>query len=537
MGKFNLSEQISRSLELMGVSVLQEASKKDILVDKIGIEPGLAQNVVNICGKLSVWMVNKSLDFYLSGNNPNIKTKEDAVRAFNDSRASLVMLRIFNSWMDYITVGLRNNISSIRDLSFDDINVKVIEWHEELESSGGNINYTEEHPIILDFRDEDGFGYYWCDLQTNESNEECKRMGHCGRSNAADTLFSLRSYKGDKERNYTINQSHLTMAINFTNGLVYQLKGKKNSKPSPKYHKYIVPLFSLTKDDYHGGDLSFDDDYLLQGLGFEYQSEKDFKFYDLSDDLLQKLYQIRPDLFDNYFDLLTLIQRGIEVESDDRLKVEITLSLQEWGNVYFVDTVGNYDGKSINLFTAAFEYPQLVIDSELINSRSSIIFLVNYYMSNENKNKIVDLLVPDELMDNLDLLEFEDIFRMFDQDGRIMNKLVDITTMTIGRDFIDELKREILKTISKDFGRIIKFDGHSVTVDVDFTKLKLVEDDEEYLRKIVSLFKTDLNKLFRTLATEDLFDIDQFKVRNSYQTTDFSEFNELISDYLDNFHK
>ena len=67
------------------------------------------------------------------------------------------------------------------------------------------------------------------DLKGDYSEDECNRMSHCGRSDKG-TLYSLRSYKYAPGKKYTLNDSHLTAAIN-GDGIVYQLKGKNNSKP------------------------------------------------------------------------------------------------------------------------------------------------------------------------------------------------------------------------------------------------------------------------------------------------------------------
>ena len=124
-----------------------------------------------------------------------------------------------------------SDISSLEENTWKEIHEKQFEWHKSLNIGDGSINYEETHPIIIDFR-KDSEGYYWVDLQTKNSDEECKRMGHCGRSSYG-YLYSLRSDKLLPGGKFKLNRSHLTAAIG-TDGVLYQLKGPKNSKPKEK---------------------------------------------------------------------------------------------------------------------------------------------------------------------------------------------------------------------------------------------------------------------------------------------------------------
>ena len=88
--------------------------------------------------------------------------------------------------------------------------------------------------------DENGNGFYWADLNTKNSSEECNRMGHCGRSSYG-SLFSLRQ-NIPLNNKYKLNKSVLTAAIG-EDSILYQLKGVKNSKPKDEYHQYILPKY------------------------------------------------------------------------------------------------------------------------------------------------------------------------------------------------------------------------------------------------------------------------------------------------------
>lgn len=86
-------------------------------------------------------------------------------------------------------------------------------------------------------------GYYWVDLNTNQSDEEESFMVHCGdtRTRAYDgnnpektgTMFSLRNEH---------SQSLVTTTIDKDTKTFSQCKGKNNKKPDREYFPYIVEL-------------------------------------------------------------------------------------------------------------------------------------------------------------------------------------------------------------------------------------------------------------------------------------------------------
>ena len=137
-----------------------------------------------------------------------------------------------------------------------------------------DINYNEENEVLRDYR-EDGVGFYWVNLETNNSPEECERMGHCGRTNSNNTIYSLRETKRLNPK-YTLNKSHLTAAVGNDN-VLYQMKGPKNSKPQEKFYPYIIDL--LLNDD------------SIQSFGSEYDSASDFNLVDLSEEQIKKIYE------------------------------------------------------------------------------------------------------------------------------------------------------------------------------------------------------------------------------------------------------
>jgi len=183
--KKRLDEQINKIKNIMGISeLITEASKKDILINKLGFNEDNAEYLDRVCGPLSVIITNKIIDRYRGGYSD-----KDIMDHLNNVGVDKIYRNDITSIMDWIRVGLNGNFTSYKNLTFDELYNKSIEWHDSLQIGQGEINYVENHPIAVDFRKEDGTGFYWVDLETNESDEECDRMGHCGRTGKGNNLF------------------------------------------------------------------------------------------------------------------------------------------------------------------------------------------------------------------------------------------------------------------------------------------------------------------------------------------------------------
>ena len=102
-----------------------------------------------------------------------------------------------------------------------------------------DINYKEENAVLIDYR-QGTLGFYWVDLNTTSSDEESKRMGHCGKDSFGD-LFSFRSLEQDKSLtgirsslSFWRGTSWLTAAVN-KQGHIRQLKTLKNARPKERF--------------------------------------------------------------------------------------------------------------------------------------------------------------------------------------------------------------------------------------------------------------------------------------------------------------
>jgi hypothetical protein len=147
---------------------------------------------------------------------PNIEVNDKtAVNSLN-TESTLYFQRYtpaITEIMDWVRVGLDGNLGEFKNLNLKELSLQAKKWHDSLEMGQAKINYEEKNPIIMDFRNKKGEGFYWVNLQTNNSPEECERMGHCGRTGSNNVLYSLREVKKLPNGKYTINKSHLTASI------------------------------------------------------------------------------------------------------------------------------------------------------------------------------------------------------------------------------------------------------------------------------------------------------------------------------------
>lgn len=470
--------------------LLNEAkSKLDVLINKVGFSEPIAKVFDELCGSLVMWMANKLFKHYVQrtknynveGNMTPQGIKEFALREINNLSTSLLRNTIV-PMMDYIRVGLNGNISSLEENTWKEIHEKQFEWHKSLNIGDGSINYNETHPIILDFRKDDGEGYYWVDLETKNSDEECKRMGHCGRSSYG-YLYSLRSDKNLPGGKYRINRSHLTAAIG-TDGILYQLKGPKNSKPKEEYHKYIEPLFNVLG----GGE---EEDYLIQGFGTEYASQEDFKLTDLPDQTIRELYNNRPELFSSRSLQRKLGEMGvIEVKP---LQTTFTLEIHPkdigyylGGDTFTVYKHRNSEGKSITKRVGFYE--KIMSDDvwDMYDSDGGRWEDNLYYVDSDNESKIKKMIKTWTEKEGIEIdesLSLEQMITKYDDTDEISDALR-AAMSDVERDEYAEYLRSTLEEALGKLGNVIEFYTDNIKIQIDlkdhFSDTELDEHYESY---------------------------------------------------------
>jgi hypothetical protein len=275
-------------------SIILEADRRSIIIDKIGYTEQWADEFIQFSEKYAVWIANKFRDLGQEKNSNflnDLSSKEPSETTF---------------WTD-----LKPKIQSILDWKIGDHNAQRIDlntlsiedayklsedWHNSLNSKI-QTNYTEKGKVFIDYRDNRGIGFYWVDLGKSYCSEEAERMGHCARGNG--TLLSLR--RVDKNGN-----SHSHVTADYDEGQLNQIKGKQNNKPIPEYHKYIVDL--LINKTYPVSEMPD---------GKSYAPDKDFKLSDLNKDQLKYVYDNNPALRFGHLDKNNIEDFLNEIENGD----------------------------------------------------------------------------------------------------------------------------------------------------------------------------------------------------------------------------
>ena len=540
MGKIIISESQFNDLIYSKLNLLTEASKLKILTDKEGLEPTQAELLDKLCGGLALWMFGKFRDYQkdiFKSWEKDVPIDKITVDKINDNNLIGKNRQVIIDIMDWVRIGLDGNVKPFMTLSLKELLSKSKEWHDSLGVGQGKINFVEENPIIKDFRDEEGNGFYWVDLQTKDSPEECDRMGHCGRSSFG-YLYSLREVK-PLNNNYKLNKSHLTAAIG-ADGVMYQLKGPKNSKPKDEFHQYILPLFYLDNED---------GEPLVQGFGTEYASEQDFKLSDLPETVIRELYQNRPELFKGRSIQRKLMDMGLIEKPEENYTVTIKIDVDGFGR--YVD--GDYvisRRKVTKKTPAGQEYQQMVETwlfksilvepwalAENIDTGQDWKSVLDYHVNENNQNRIREMVKEFAQKDNpeFDEEEFnesplEDLIEQYDYDD-ISNAILWAESDAASDSYVNTL-HTTLKDCLEEIGKVKKMDDEGVILEVDVEKyINELDDDvtDEFLEECDGDLKCFLEEIFR----QEYTDKPKFEI-NDYWYPDINErdYNNYLAERL-----
>ena len=509
-------------------------------MDKIGFNEDNAELLDQLCGPLSVWMAKKMMEVQQNNNaswNHPPKQGQELIDQMNSNGILRTARSKIQSIMDWVRVGLNGNVGEYKDLPFIDLVLQSKEWHDSLEVGQGDINYKEQNPTILDFTDENGNGFYWADLNTKNSDEECNRMGHCGRSSYG-YLYSLRQVIPINNK-YKLNKSVLTAAIG-EDGILYQLKGVKNSKPKDEYHQYIEPLFFVL------GGPGEEDNYLIQGFGTEYAADQDFKLSDLPEETLKNLYQNRPELFSSRPMQRLLGQMGIiEVEP---LPTSFTLEISPedfedyldggWDNTYTNRTTGTK--KRVSIFTEIMSGDAWELWGHQDYTDFGAYF--QYTIDNETEERLWDIVRRMAQRDGVELdedLDLEDAIKEVDDDWKIRNAIGDAINDADANDYVDYLQKQVESAL-EEYGNVYEFNDTGAKIQVDLRDLVDVDDqevDDIFENFIERNGQYDLDGILRELIYIGHIDKPTFNYDERwYPSPDDSVVNENVNYRLDDIN-
>jgi hypothetical protein len=440
-----------------------EASKKDTLIGKLGFSEDNADLLSKLAGALSVWLGNKLIEYTVLSRSIGQEepiTKQEAIDVFNRGAGVRARRSEIVSIMDWVRVGLNGNVNEYKNVGFGDLYKKSREWHESLDTGSGEINYVEENTILRDYR-KDGIGFYWSDLETNNSDEECNRMGHCGRTSSYNTIYSLRETRRINEQ-YTINKSHLTAAVGSSDGIIYQMKGPKNSKPKEEFHPYIVDLIINEEN--------------IQGFGSEYDSSSDFKITDLPETDIKKIYDSRPELFNTRQLKRQLVKMGI-LDSSQYQEIDMIFDL-DIEPIYvgdYVDgdwTVRQWKDKNGNTRKTSFIETLLSGDIwDLMEGYHDDWKGALEYHTNEENSQTIRNIIQQRAGEDYDPSEsLESLIDEYDNDYEIRNSLGSAYSDSANSSYYDYAMKELRSTL-EEYGDVTKLNDEGVTIRIDLNKV------------------------------------------------------------------
>jgi len=498
--------------------LIVEASKKDILIQKIGLNERNAEFLSNLCGPLSVFMANKLFDNIIV-DTPRIKkmSREEVIDEVNSDYTLQSSRQSIISIMDWIRVGLNGNVRPYQNLNYKELLDQSKKWHDELEVGDSTIDYKEEHPVVVDFRNEKGNGYYWVDLETKDCNEESKRMGHCGRS--AGNLYSLRFTSPIENTKFTKNRSFVTASVN-EDGVLLQMKGPHNKKPAEELHSYIVPF--ILND-------------IVGKFGSEYQSSEDFSLTDLPEDKIKEIYDQKPDLFDNRKGKRALQKIGlIANRSTEDMVFELQIDPAYISRYVDGDwTIRKYkDANGRQKETGMFETLLSGDYWDLFDNGGDWNVALEYYIDDENKDIISDLIKgfanPDEIEDK----SLKELIEEFDNNYEIRNALSNAMSSAESDSYYVYYKRTLQNAL-EEYGIVTKLNDEGATIEIN---LKTVidnhgvnEDDlDDYFERCEDSYECVFDELMG-----DYYEKPDFSIDDRW-TPDVNEiyFNEILNDYL-----
>ena len=539
----SLNEEIKKIRQIISSSILiKESSKVKILTDKIGFTEDFAKDLYHICGTFSVILGNKIIDWATTAlKKPDSSPPEKltVVKYLNDVGLTRPWKEKLQEIIDFVRVGLNGNFSSLKNNSFNEMVTKAKKWHDSLGGGTAKINYVETHPILLDFRDKNGLGFYWVNLETNDSREECERMGHCGRTASGNIIYSLREVIKIPGSKYSINKSHLSASIS-KGGTLFQLKGPTNSKPKDVYQKFITPLF------YALNDTEDENDFLIQDFGTEYASDRDFKLQDLPNDTLIDLYKNRPELFESRRLQRLLNKLGVidTPKINFNIKIEIDPSrIDEYvtGGWIVSRPRKNKEGKTVGRTVDIFETILSgdiwdIYDSYNDNNRWSDI--LDYYIDNNNEKLIwekVKILSEKNDIEITNDMNLEDSIKLVDDNWDIRNVLTSSSSDAERDSFYNHLYKTLKDALS-EYGEITKMDDTGVDIEVNVEPFLNSIGNNEWEDDVLERCNDDMSCVFAELVYDGTIDKPKFDIDDRW-TPDIDDnyFNSMVKDRLSEF--
>lgn len=487
--------------------LLLEADYKKKILEKYPIDEKVADYIAERLGKLSLWFLNAVT---VSGFNSQ---KEFLIKYIN-GRPEWFRLnydQIITKILDWIRHPSVAGTVDLKTLTLDTAIMRSNEFHEQLKEMGGEIDYEEKNQKLVQYDND----YYWAIIPSSFSQEECDRMGHCGRTQKGDMLYSLRSNK-PYGKNHTINDSHVTVAYNSDEGIMYQSKSKKNQKPAEKYHAYIFDLI-MRLPNFHG-------------FGREYSSSNDYGIEDMNNEQIVKLYKKSPSSFSGYMGQKILADAGLieapKIPSVLRIKIDlddIIRYLKIGSNTrddivekILGDPWGLYDGWD----SSNWEYVVDDIDDRNLNT------IMEWVSENYPE-------IGKEIKENNESLE--NLIREYPDE-------MDSLKMALNRASADSLSDEFqnycykeLKSSLEELGNVVELHDGGAVIDIDFKNI-IDQMDLERLDEFMEACDNDYHCVLNEIIGNGEIELPRFYLDDRYSPyVEDETFNQYLIDALDEY--
>ena len=503
------------------------AKAKEIIMKKIGLNEENADYLVSQSEKFAIWLADSIVKMQI--NITEGLTKEQGLKFLNDNPSIIkntlrTRIRGVLDWLQHPVTPKQN----LRELSFSEAEAKAKQWHDELQVLGGDIDFVEpeKNQILKEYpKDSDGVQYYWAFIPSNYCDLESSRMGHCGRTGYGNTLISLRSIK-PYGKGHTLSDSHVTIAYG-SNGSFYQIKGKKNQKPAEKYQSYI---FDLIKEMLTNEELKhqFNEDETFTGFGSEYASSEDYGWEDMTKEQLIELYEINPNLFNDFAGQYMLYKAGISNEKpnttiiiekpvkyvSDLLSLDRDLSDDFVEKVLTGDTFEWFDGSSSwsYYYDNASDYVDDLNEKNYGDVIDKIISVTGLDKSIVEENGAKYYLAGND--DDFESDDFDDINRA------IASALRDGEESAYVNYYFEQIEDAL-----SELGTVKKINDEGVEIEIDLTNSLTISQISDYLKEL----ETDsLEDVFFEAERNGDVELPNLSINDSYSPSV-----EDINEYFD----
>lgn len=399
-----LSKNYKNRIQLLS-GVLFEGKYSNKIKNIIGLPGKLATDMEDLYGKYSVWVgdtYRKYITKLLLDNTIvfeqifNISEK-DIDLLFKEEDEDFYKFLIYH-WekrykaelYDYIYDWLRGrnsgsvietDVLNFRELTALQAYRKSFDWHKKKEKIQTGIIEDEYGDVVIKFKD----GYYWIKLESSKCDDEAKAMGHCGAGTKGGNLYSLR------------NNKKPVVTADVINGSLKQMRGRGNTKPLPKYHKYIVDflLSDIVKDINYGTWNSSENFHIYDFEKNKYIDEiihkkpellKGQSFESFDDEIVEKILKTNPNLMplSSLFDDLDL--KSIEKNLSDKEWWDSIVKKRKEGLINLDNYNSNVFEVIFNLFKKSGKKFHELIKNKLNNDKNFIKLIIFYNLNQLGNN-------------------------------------------------------------------------------------------------------------------------------------------------------